>query len=233
QIQQKEEKLNEIQLKLINETAAKARAQENLKLEREQHRKAEAKAKEEIEQAKAQAQEKARSYAAELSHVEEKFAKAKESRAIGKKITPAKEEGLKDEDKEQQSPEAHPAQTKRAFTQICRNLIHPKSRKMKVALFSVLATLSAIAITFGVSVINSPPVAKSGIATTQEDEPVAITLMANHSGREQLTYNIVKGPSYGTLSGKPPEMTYTPASNYHGPDSFTETRQKYLLKYWP
>ncbi len=221
QIQQKEEKLNELQLKLNSETDTKARAQENLKLEREQYRKAEALAKEKITKARIQAQEKTRSYAAELSLAEEKLAKANESRRIEENITTATEEGPKDKGKERQRPQAHPADTKKAFTQICWNLFHPKSRKMKVAFFSILAIFSAIAIAFGVSVVKGPPVAKPGSAITQEDESVLITLMASDSDREHLTYNIVKGPSYGTLSGKAPEMTYTPSSNYHGPDSFT------------
>src|SRR6185503_11510366 len=36
-----------------------------------------------------------------------------------------------------------------------------------------------------------------------------------------LTYMIVTGPAHGTLSGTAPAVTYTPAANYHGPDSFT------------
>ena len=221
ELNQKEEKLNEVREKLINETAAKSGAQESLKAEREEHRKTEVKAKEEIAKAKALAQEKIRSYATELSRAEEKFAKDKESRYIDKNITGTIEEGLKDKGKELQSPDAHPSEAISAFTRICRNVFHPKSRKRKVALFSALAILSAIAITFGVSVVKGPPVAKPGSATTQEDEPVPITLMASHPDREHLTYNIVKGPSNGCLSGKAPEMTYTPASNYHGQDSFT------------
>ncbi len=210
ELKQKEEKQNKVQEKLKNETAAKARAQESLKVEKDEHRKAEAKA-----------QEKVRSYAAALSRAEEKFAKAKESRYIGENITGTIEEGLKDEGKERQSLNAQPAETISALARICRNLFHPKSRKRKVALFSALATLSAIAITFGVSVVKNPLVAKPGRVTTQEDEPVPITLMASDPDREHLAYNIVKGPSYGSLSGKAPKMTYTPATNYNGQDSFT------------
>ena len=36
-----------------------------------------------------------------------------------------------------------------------------------------------------------------------------------------LTYAIVTGPAHGTLSGTAPNLTYTPAASYSGPDSFT------------
>ena len=38
-----------------------------------------------------------------------------------------------------------------------------------------------------------------------------------------LTYAIVTGPTHGSLSGTAPRLTYTPAANYAGPDSFTFT----------
>ena len=36
-----------------------------------------------------------------------------------------------------------------------------------------------------------------------------------------LTYAIVAAPAHGTLSGTAPALTYTPAANYNGADSFT------------
>ena len=36
-----------------------------------------------------------------------------------------------------------------------------------------------------------------------------------------LTYSIVAGPSHGTVTGTAPTVTYTPALNYNGADSFT------------
>jgi hypothetical protein len=69
--------------------------------------------------------------------------------------------------------------------------------------------------------LNDPPVAEPGSATTQEEKPVPITLMGSDPDGEQLTYNIITGPSHGSLSGTAPGMTYTPALNYNGPDSFT------------
>src|SRR4029077_16123455 len=36
-----------------------------------------------------------------------------------------------------------------------------------------------------------------------------------------LTYEVVTGPSHGTLTGTAPNLTYTPALNYNGSDAFT------------
>ena len=36
-----------------------------------------------------------------------------------------------------------------------------------------------------------------------------------------LTFSIVTPPAHGTLTGTLPNVTYTPAANYNGPDSFT------------
>ena len=69
--------------------------------------------------------------------------------------------------------------------------------------------------------INLPPVANNNSVTTNENSPVAITLTATDPEGNPLTYSIVSGSAHGTLSGTAPNMTYTPATNYYGPDSFT------------
>jgi large repetitive protein len=68
---------------------------------------------------------------------------------------------------------------------------------------------------------NDVPVAQSQSVTTAEDTARAITLVATDVDNQALTYSIVDGPQHGTLSGTAANRTYTPASNYHGPDSFT------------
>ena len=57
--------------------------------------------------------------------------------------------------------------------------------------------------------------------TTDEDTAKAITLAATDAEGSTLTYTIVAAPAHGTLSGTAPALTYTPAANYNGPDSFT------------
>jgi hypothetical protein len=68
---------------------------------------------------------------------------------------------------------------------------------------------------------NTAPVAKPGSATTREDTPVDMSLLASDKEDDTLTYTVVAGPSHGALSGTGASRTYTPAAHYHGPDSFT------------
>jgi hypothetical protein len=68
---------------------------------------------------------------------------------------------------------------------------------------------------------NSPPVANAQSVTTNEDTAKAITLTATDVDGDTLTYAIVTSPTHGSLTGTPPNVTYTPAANYNGSDSFT------------
>lgn len=78
---------------------------------------------------------------------------------------------------------------------------------------------ATLAITVGV---GQPPVAQAATATTAEDVPVAVTVraVAGSSVGVGLTYVVTTPPAHGTLTGTAPDLTYTPAANYHGPDSF-------------
>jgi len=90
------------------------------------------------------------------------------------------------------------------------------------ALFLLLLILLPIAtIVIANIIINNPPAAESIIATVDEDIPATITLKAKDPDRDRLSYRVITEPSYGTLSGTAPELTYTPAPNYNGTDSFT------------
>jgi hypothetical protein len=72
-----------------------------------------------------------------------------------------------------------------------------------------------------VTPVNDPPTAQSQALTLTEDTPAAITLVATDVDGDPLAYLIVSPPGRGTLSGTPPTVTYTPAPNSHGTDSFT------------
>jgi len=69
--------------------------------------------------------------------------------------------------------------------------------------------------------INLPPVANNQSITTNENIPLAITLTATDPEGNPLTYIVVSVPVHGALSGTAPNLTYTPSTNYSGPDSFT------------
>ncbi len=69
--------------------------------------------------------------------------------------------------------------------------------------------------------VNDAPVANAQTLTTPEDTALNITLTGSDADGDALTYTIVSGPAHGTLSGTVPNLVYTPALNYNGPDSFT------------
>ena len=68
---------------------------------------------------------------------------------------------------------------------------------------------------------NSSPVAAPQSVSTVEDTAKPITLTATDAESNPLTYSIVTGPAHGTLTGTPPNVTYTPALDYTGSDGFT------------
>jgi sugar lactone lactonase YvrE len=75
--------------------------------------------------------------------------------------------------------------------------------------------------TVTITIVNHAPVALNQSLTTSEDTAKVITLVATDIDGDALTYMIVAQPGHGSLSGPPPSVTYTPASLYDGPDSFT------------
>jgi hypothetical protein len=68
---------------------------------------------------------------------------------------------------------------------------------------------------------NAAPVAESQAVVTAEDNAKVITLSGSDVENEPLIFSIVTNPEHGLLSGSLPNLTYTPASNYFGPDGFT------------
>ena len=81
------------------------------------------------------------------------------------------------------------------------------------------STAATVSIT--VSAVNDAPTASPQSITTSEDTAKAITLSGSDVDGNPLTYSVTSGPSHGALSGTPPALTYTPAADYFGADSFT------------
>jgi hypothetical protein len=75
--------------------------------------------------------------------------------------------------------------------------------------------------TFTTPPLNHPPIASDQSVNTDEDKPVSITLIATDEDGDSLTYSIVANPANGSLTGTPPNVTYTPNTNYNGADTFT------------
>jgi hypothetical protein len=81
---------------------------------------------------------------------------------------------------------------------------------------------------------SQPPTANATSKTTAEDTPAAVTLTGSDPDTCELVFSVVTAPAHGTVgtitnnacvNGNPKtdsaSITYTPAANYNGPDSFT------------
>jgi len=72
-----------------------------------------------------------------------------------------------------------------------------------------------------VALANRPPVAGSQTVTAYEDTPVAITLTGSDPDEDPLVFHLTSGPSNGAVSDTPPNLVYTPDTNYFGEDTLT------------
>ena len=86
-------------------------------------------------------------------------------------------------------------------------------------LYEVITNVATVTIT--VTAENDPPTANPQSVSTVQNTALAITLTGSDVEGSPLTYAIVSGPTHGTLTGAAPNVTYTPAASYNGPDSFT------------
>ncbi|MEO5712667.1 MAG: discoidin domain-containing protein [Luteolibacter sp.] len=68
---------------------------------------------------------------------------------------------------------------------------------------------------------NTPPVSSAFAVSTQKNKAVAIKLKGSDANLNPLSFQIVKAPASGTLSGTPPNLTYRPKKNFTGNVTFT------------
>ena len=69
--------------------------------------------------------------------------------------------------------------------------------------------------------VNNAPTADDNAVATPEDTPLPVTLTGSDPDGDPLTFTVTSSPSNGNLSGTAPNLTYSPASNFHGGDSLT------------
>ncbi|HEU5123921.1 MAG TPA: Ig-like domain-containing protein [Verrucomicrobiae bacterium] len=81
-----------------------------------------------------------------------------------------------------------------------------------------LTDLKTIALT--ITPVNEPPVANGMSLSTAEDSSVDFTLSGSDTEGSALNFLILSQPSHGVLAGTAPDLVYTPATNFHGSDSF-------------
>lgn len=70
-------------------------------------------------------------------------------------------------------------------------------------------------------IVNLAPSANSQAITTSEDNPAVVVLTGSDPEGDSLTFTITSPPANGVLNGTLPTVTYTPALNFNGSDSFT------------
>lgn len=87
-------------------------------------------------------------------------------------------------------------------------------------------TTTTVSVTVAPSLpVNAGPVAGNDTATTKENVPVSIPVLANDSDADGDTL-IITGtatPLHGSMTHGDTGVTYTPNTGYHGTDSFTYT----------
>jgi hypothetical protein len=82
---------------------------------------------------------------------------------------------------------------------------------------------SSATVSMTVNPVNDPPTADDQSVSTPENTALAITLTGDDVDGDTLSFAIGTGPTHGGLTGTPPDVTYTPDTDYTGPDSFTFT----------
>ncbi len=96
------------------------------------------------------------------------------------------------------------------------------------ALLKRRAKLNATCAALRATLLNpSPPGSGSPLVnafaqtlTTTVNQAANVLLSGTSSDNSALTFEVLSGPSHGTLSGTAPNLTYTPANGYQGTDSF-------------
>ncbi len=68
---------------------------------------------------------------------------------------------------------------------------------------------------------NQPPSAFSSVVSTQQEQSVPIALNATDPDGNPLNYTLLSLPQHGSLSGTPPNVTFTPNAGYVGSDTFS------------
>ncbi len=105
-------------------------------------------------------------------------------------------------------------------------LVLTNAQPANAGIYSVIVTNPAGSSTSSNATLTVTPVVYSPVASNLtvaliENTSVAITLSGSDPDGDALTYTVVTQPGNGTLSGTAPNLTYQPAANYSGPDSFT------------
>ncbi|MGC8887971.1 MAG: immunoglobulin domain-containing protein, partial [Verrucomicrobiia bacterium] len=87
----------------------------------------------------------------------------------------------------------------------------------------VVSNLAGVAQSLATLTVNQKPVANSALISLPKNSSKSIVLTGADADGDSLTFAIATPPQHGTLSGTPPNLTYTPQTDYVGSDSFIFT----------
>lgn len=76
-------------------------------------------------------------------------------------------------------------------------------------------------VSIDVTPVNDAPVANAQSVSTPEDTTLNMVLTGSDPDNDPITFSVVSSPTHGLLSGVAPNLSYTPADNYNGADSFS------------
>lgn len=84
-------------------------------------------------------------------------------------------------------------------------------------------SLNSAIVTVSITVngVNQAPTANAQSVTTTKNVAKAITLTGSDPEAASLTFTVLTNPAHGTLSGTVPNLSYLPATDFTGSDSFT------------
>lgn len=82
----------------------------------------------------------------------------------------------------------------------------------------VLETVLSIPVTVAANTPPGPPTGPVSVSGLEE-EPIALELQAEDAEGDALTFEVLGGPSFGSLSGEPPQMVYTGDTDFFGDDT--------------
>lgn len=85
-----------------------------------------------------------------------------------------------------------------------------------------VTTSAPATVTIDVASVEDVPVAQPQSRVLAEDSLIVVTLVGSDGDGDALAFSHTQ-PAHGTLAGAPPALTYIPAANFNGPDSFTYT----------
>jgi hypothetical protein len=84
-----------------------------------------------------------------------------------------------------------------------------------------LITTPATDVSITVTPVNDAPTAASFAVTVPEDGTVQVPLSGADLESTTVRFTVTQQPSFGTLTGTAPNLTYRPAANFNGTDSFS------------